>query len=241
MSTKVLLRFISLAVLLSVSAFAVDGTVLINQATVMTAGGFPYKILQPGSYKLSGNLVATSGASAIEIDADNVVLDLNGFKITAVSGTGVVAGVDNGHFAVHPGLVVVNGAIDAVAGVNNFATTTVRNVSISARGGFGISITNGTVTDCTISVVSNSGFSLQPGIGISEGGMISGNTVAFFFTGISGNNLAVTNNLIENSSSLGLFEGSISSYGSNTFIGNAQDIEGGTSMKNNVCSNGSLC
>ena len=37
-------------------AFAVDGTVLINQSTVTAAGGFPYKIMQSGSYRLSGNL-----------------------------------------------------------------------------------------------------------------------------------------------------------------------------------------
>jgi len=33
-----------------------EGVVLINQSTVMAAGGFPYVITQPGSYKLSGNL-----------------------------------------------------------------------------------------------------------------------------------------------------------------------------------------
>lgn len=76
------------AVLLSISAFAVDGVVLINQNTVIAAGEFPCHITQPGSYRLTGNLVVTSaniaadGKAAIVIDADNVTLDLNGFAIS---------------------------------------------------------------------------------------------------------------------------------------------------------------
>jgi hypothetical protein len=70
--------------------FAVDGQALINQSTVMAAGGFPYKILQAGSYKLSGNLTVTAiGTDGIEIDSDNVTLDLNGF---AIIGPGSCAG-----------------------------------------------------------------------------------------------------------------------------------------------------
>jgi len=76
--------------LLSACAFAVDGVILINQATVIAAGGFPYKITQPGSYKLSGNLTMNTTAQgnlngidvAIAISSSNVSLDLNGFTIT---------------------------------------------------------------------------------------------------------------------------------------------------------------
>lgn len=70
--------------------FAVDGQVLINQATVNAAGGFPYKITQPGSYKLSGNLTLATSLTpnyfgmdvGIVIAANNVTLDLGGFSIT---------------------------------------------------------------------------------------------------------------------------------------------------------------
>ena len=48
--------FLLIAALAAPCAFAVDGIVLINQSTVMAAGGFPYIISQPGSYKPSGNL-----------------------------------------------------------------------------------------------------------------------------------------------------------------------------------------
>ncbi len=76
------------------SARAVDGVVLINQSTVTAAGGFPYIISLPGSYKLSGPLtMSTTGTGnyqagpyrydiAIQINSNNVLLDLNGFSIT---------------------------------------------------------------------------------------------------------------------------------------------------------------
>jgi hypothetical protein len=62
-----------------------DGVTLINQATVMAAGGFPFKITQSGSYRLTSNLVLPegSGANGIEILTDNVTLDLNGFSLLA--------------------------------------------------------------------------------------------------------------------------------------------------------------
>ncbi len=72
-------------------SFAVDGVVLINQSTVMAAGGFPYIIKDPGSYKLSGNLTMNTTLLgnyfavwdiAIAIASSNVNLDLNGFAIT---------------------------------------------------------------------------------------------------------------------------------------------------------------
>jgi len=67
--------------MLSMSAFAVDGVVLINQSTVMSAGGFPYTISQPGSYRLSGNLVIPGDTNGVQISASDVTLDLNGFNI----------------------------------------------------------------------------------------------------------------------------------------------------------------
>ena len=70
------------AALASTCAFAVDGVVLINQSTVTAAGGFPYTITQPGSYKLSGNLTPPLNVTAIQISTGNVSLDLNGFTIS---------------------------------------------------------------------------------------------------------------------------------------------------------------
>lgn len=71
------------------AALAVDGTVLINQSTITnsltgcpTGGHFPIIICQAGSYRLSSNLTVPDGnTTAIQISADDVTLDLNGFSI----------------------------------------------------------------------------------------------------------------------------------------------------------------
>ncbi len=73
------------AALVPACVYAVDGVILINQSTVMAAGGFPYTISQPGSYKLTGNLVVPNFVSGIQISASNVTLDLNGFTISGAT------------------------------------------------------------------------------------------------------------------------------------------------------------
>ena len=45
---KITLAALAVACAFSTQAFAVDGTSLINQATVLSAGGFPYHITQSG-------------------------------------------------------------------------------------------------------------------------------------------------------------------------------------------------
>lgn len=92
-------------------AFAVDGVVLINQSTVTAAGGFPYTISQAGSYKLSGNLLVPNGVQGIVISASNVTLDLNGFSITSVDGTGETFMVAVSPLVAQKGVTVRNGII----------------------------------------------------------------------------------------------------------------------------------
>jgi hypothetical protein len=79
----------ALAALAAVPAIAADGTKTINMAKVTAGGftpgdapGFPLTISRPGSYTLAGNLNVPNGnTTAIEITADHVTLDLNGFAI----------------------------------------------------------------------------------------------------------------------------------------------------------------
>jgi len=78
---------------LPASIYADDGVVLIDQdraaagnITKGDAPGFPVTISQPGSYRLSGNLtVPDVNIVAIQITADAVTLDLNGFSIVGPS------------------------------------------------------------------------------------------------------------------------------------------------------------
>lgn len=91
---------VMIAAFAPLTAFAVDGVVLINQANALAGNvtpgdtpGFPVTISQSGSYKLSSNLtIADPFGTAILIRADNVTLDLNGFTILGPS-------VCNGHGA----------------------------------------------------------------------------------------------------------------------------------------------
>ena len=93
---KVLLGFVAMA-LLPAYSFAAEGQILINQASVMAAGGFPYKITQPGSYKFSGSLVVPANTTGILISALNVTLDLNGSSVTTpqqlFQGAGTYVGI----------------------------------------------------------------------------------------------------------------------------------------------------
>jgi hypothetical protein len=110
------------AILLPTVGFAVDGVVLINQSTVMAAGGFPYTISQPGSYKLSGNLVVPNlNTTAIRIATDFVTIDMAGFSIigpndcssgTCQSGSG--DGIDTLANHVYFNLTIRNGTIQGM-------------------------------------------------------------------------------------------------------------------------------
>ncbi len=111
-------------------AFAVDGVVLINQSTVMATGGFPYRITQPGSYRLTGNLTIGSTQngnldsvdSAIWIQSNNVTLDLNGFSIIVTDSLGgalthpIYAIVEAGRYR---GITIRNGTIDVTSNSSN--------------------------------------------------------------------------------------------------------------------------
>src|SRR5262249_48726920 len=78
-----------------------NAQVLINQADALAgnvtpgdAPGFPVTISQPGSYRLSSNLDVPSHGLGIDIQADDVSIDLNGFRIrgNAMSGRAIAAG-----------------------------------------------------------------------------------------------------------------------------------------------------
>jgi hypothetical protein len=109
------------------TGLAVDGVVEINQASALAGGvngslasdpaGFPVVITASGSYRLTGNLTATAPLqSAIEIEAKDVTIDLNGFTIegnwTAPQACGsTVAGVGIHSDAAFRGNAVVNGRV----------------------------------------------------------------------------------------------------------------------------------
>lgn len=76
-----------------------------------------YKISQPGSYYLTGNITGASGKYVIQVDADDVTIDLNGFSINGVPG-GRAGITDRADEKLPPitNLTVRNGTIRACPG-----------------------------------------------------------------------------------------------------------------------------
>ena len=176
------------------AALAVDGVVLINQSTITnglpncpTGGAFPIIICQSGSYRLSGNLtVPGADTNGINVSADNVTIDLNGFSI---SGPVVCSGSPTatscsplansnfdgiGIFSSNTNVAVVNGDIH---GMGNYAITLgtesrIENVHVANNGQIGIIVDRSSkVSSCTAD------HNFSTGIATAAGALISGNTV----------------------------------------------------------------
>ena len=173
-------RLVLLAFVLCVPAlWAADGVIEINQAAVEAGGGFPYVISEPGSYMLTGNLSVPGGdTTAIEVRADDVTLDLNGFAVgcgglfdpddpcdLGSGGEGVTAFFVRGENSDNASNTVVrNGTIRGMGfhGVN-IDSGLVEGIQAQFNGGFGIRVGAGVVTDC---LARNNG---AKGIGIGKG------------------------------------------------------------------------
>ena len=73
---------------LPTAALGGDGVAEINQTAALAGGvtpadtpGFPVTLSQPGSYVLTSNLVVSTEVIGIDVTADNVSIDLNGFSL----------------------------------------------------------------------------------------------------------------------------------------------------------------
>ena len=94
----------------------------IDLATVAGNSSYQHTISQPGSYYLSANLEVTTATAGIFINAPGVTLDLNGFEISRVSGSG-----GDGILIYNAGdsATVRNGSIVGFAyGINTYSTLT---------------------------------------------------------------------------------------------------------------------
>jgi hypothetical protein len=247
--TKVMSMFLAgVALLLSAPAFAIDGQVLINQSTVMAAGGFPYKITQSGSYKLSGNLVVPAGTDGIDILADNVTLDLNGFNIgstysctydnTSVPCTGSTSGT--GVYSVeHYNVSVTDGSITGFgsAGVDLYGSGEIIEGVRASQNGEGIVLDGGLVRHCT------GNLNRRDGIGAAAAVVQDNETDENGIWGIDVVDATVTGNEADGNVQYGL-GAARSVYGGNLFwanrLGDVQNEGGAISQSNNSCS-ATLC
>ncbi len=173
----------------------VEPRIAINATNTPGDANSVYRISQPGSYYLAGNIAGIGGRNAVVfIAADGVTLDLRGFQIV---GNGGQYGVEAG--AVR-GTAILNGSVKdlGTAGISlgQSSGTTVRDLCIINASESGITLgAHGIVERCTI---------VQSGLGgISVGASsivrdctASGGSIAF----------TMTRSVVENCSATGAEE-----------------------------------
>lgn len=148
-----------------VPAFASDGTIEINQARAQAGGvtpgdapGFPVTLSQPGSYRLTGDLVVpTADTTAVQIAAGPATLDLGGFSIRGVVSCSGVP-------------VASCAPLGAGVGVLGGDFVTVRNGSVVGMGSDGIRLRYGGLVEDVLSL-SNGG----AGIAVADQAIVRGN------------------------------------------------------------------
>jgi parallel beta-helix repeat protein len=130
----------------------------IEPRTVINATNTPgdadsvYRISQPGSYYLTGNITGVPGKSGIEIAASGVTLDLNGFELQGVPGS---------LHGIRPGATIRN--------------VTIKNGSVRNWGNDGLTLVSSEVLGCRIDSV-HAGGNGGSGIACGAGGVVTGCT-----------------------------------------------------------------
>lgn len=263
------LLLFTLLLVLAPGAFAVDGVVLISQETAISGlpgcphAGFPIKICKSGSYRLSTNLaIADANTDGIDITADTVTLDLNGFAISGpvtckfgtypvqCSATGSGLGINtpnaNNDITVRNGTVRGMGGGGINLGGDAEVVEAVHVEQNAGASGYGISLGySGIVTRCTVranagggivgiaAIISLNVVSYNGGDGIDRGGVVRDNNVLFNGqTGIVNSGLAINNTIVGNIG-YGIDSGF---YQGNVVTGNGLgDVVNGTSLGGNLC------
>lgn len=132
----------------------VEPRIVINATNTPGDADSLFKITQPGSYYLTGNITGVSGKHGIEIAQTAVTLDLNGFTMFGAPGT--LDGI-NVSGATLPDIVIRNGTLqswrnDGVDASNSF-NVRVSNVKVTLCVQAGIKVGHAAaVTDCSVSL-----------------------------------------------------------------------------------------
>ena len=180
---------------LATPALASDGVIELNHACAANTGcltgdtaGYPVTIYSPGSYRLTSDLTPSNSADAVVIDAIDVSIDLNGFRLLGNdNGTGIAA--DGANF-----VTVRNG--------------TVRDFSIGIELGQYARVENVTVASCS------------DGVYTEAGGLLIGN------------------HIVENVTD-GITVSADTILRDNVIRGSSTDRNGGITLSDNHCSDGS--
>jgi len=145
----------------------IEPRIAINDVNTPGDAASTFRITQPGSYYLTGNLTGESGKHGIDILTGGVTLDLMGFELKGVPGSHNGVRV----LGVFSSIAVRNGAIHGwgQSGIEASNATNMCCDGIMARGNglFGISIgSGGVISDCAASGNTSTGISTSAGAAI---------------------------------------------------------------------------
>ena len=145
---KIQLSLLSLvlAVVVPVASYAAEGKIMLGQTPSTT---FPIVIDEPGSYVLTSNLTVSTTFNCIEISADNVTLDLNGFALvgpgSGSAGSGIYVNDNNN-------ITVMNGTVRDFMSTGIYFLSSKKNqlkdLKCTNNGQYGIYVENATVVNC---------------------------------------------------------------------------------------------
>ena len=140
-----------------------------------TAADFPIVISAPGSYYLAENITGVSGKDGIQIASDAVTLDLNGFALIGVSGSGAgIGGALRRNVSIHNGSVRLwdGGGING-----DFVDSTFEDLRLLSNNTGGIS-TNGNSLVSRVVATNNGGYGIRIGNAYGSGGVIRDSTAS---------------------------------------------------------------
>lgn len=132
----------------------------ISSATTPGNSFSTYRITEPGSYYLTGDIHGVSGQHGIRVESENVVIDLGGFALVGVDGSGDAISVTSGS----RNLTVRDGVItewnDGIRGVSGGGARYERLTLHNNRGVGLVSGSSSVIIDCTASHSGEDGFEL---------------------------------------------------------------------------------
>jgi len=223
--------------LVSVSAHAIDGEILITQAKALAGNvtpgdtpGFPVTISKSGKFKLAGDLdVPDAHSNGITINVPNVEIDLNGFGIygpNTCTGSPVTSCVNNdaqyGIISSFADTAVRNGSVAGMSftGISLGHNSIVENVNVSECAGYGIALQSGIVRNV------RAHHNLSSGVRVASTGVVSGSTIQFNGYGVAVvQDALVTGNSISRNKNYGIVGSagltSTNGYSNNVLSGNA--------------------
>lgn len=129
--------------------------IAVNATNTPGAANSLYRITQPGSYYLTGNVTGVVGKHGIEINASGVTLDLNGFDVVGVAAMGAFDGVTSDS--------------------SSLSNVEVKNGSVRNWGDKGVDFSSGTSRTITVTGV-RAGGNVATGIAVGEASIVSGCT-----------------------------------------------------------------